>query len=148
MTASTSHLTIHGSIVRDHHIILILRALCPLVIFLTAFFPNPVAHAGQTQFLGVVEDMPLMKGLREIQDDALVFDKAEGRIIKAVAEGGVTADNIRGFYIDTLPQLGWRRLNDLKDGALAFERENERLEIAMEVDNVLSTVVLFTIEPR
>jgi hypothetical protein len=115
---------------------------------LTIWAAPSAAQAAETKFLELVEDMPLMRGLTEVADDALMFDKAEGRIVKAVAEGGLTAEQIRAFYVDTLPQLGWQRLPDTGQAALVFERESERLEIAMQYGGLANTVVLFTIAPR
>lgn len=137
------HLSLRTKIF-GRHIILCLPILATLFMVLE----SSAAQANPTQFLGAVEDMPLMQGLREVKSEALVFDKAEGRIITAIAEGGVTANDIRNFYIDTLPQLGWTRHVLNPSGSLVFEREKDRLEIAIDSTDARSTLVRFAIEPR
>ena len=77
-----------------------------------------------SRFLSILPDLPLMGGLYEIEESGLSFDKPDGRIVIAEAEGDVTADDVIRFYQTTLPQLGWR----LKDYS-SFIRDEEILVI-------------------
>lgn len=108
------------------------------------------AQEQASSYLDAVEDMPLMEGLSETGEGGIVFDKPNGRIVRSIAQGRVTATKVRFFYTDTLPQLGWVRLKKLEliDDLLIFERETERLEIEIvpQSDGLLQ--VRFSIEPK
>lgn len=94
-------------------------------------------------FLARIPDVPLMTGLREQPEAGFVFDKPSGRIVEAVASGAVEAAAVSAFYTATLAQLGWRALH----GTLRFEREDERLVIAIEGTGPRLTV-RFSITPK
>lgn len=118
----------------------------------TLLFATGVAIAGNEAFLSEVEDMPLMEGLSESLDAGMMFDKPDGRIVVAIAEGNVSKTDVRAFYVGTLPQLGWDPIEVPALGALAFQRDGERLEIIAE-DSAASSrhtfiKVHFTIEPE
>jgi formamidopyrimidine-DNA glycosylase len=91
----------------------------------------PLAEAAETpQFFSSVPDMPLMEGLTELTDQTVVFDKPEGRIIESVALiERLSPGNVLKFYNDTLPQLGWTRIDEL-----SFRRENEVLKVFVEAN--------------
>ncbi len=82
------------------------------------------ASGAKGSFLAGFDDLPLTPGLREIKDAGVVFDKPEGRIVEAYAEGEVSAAKVRSFYAATLPQLGWRAA-----GPGRYRREGEVLDI-------------------
>ena len=105
------------------------------------------AHA--QGFLDAVEDMPLMEGLAETGDGGIVFDKPAGRIVRSVAEGDVAPSDVRAFYVETLPQLGWTRAAEyeLIGELLLFRREGEQLEIQIVPVSQTHTEVRFSIEP-
>jgi hypothetical protein len=93
-------------------------------------------------FVAGTEDIPLMKGLANIADSLVVFDKPEGRIVESEAAGKVTRAAVEKFYATTLPQLGWT-----PDGAHAWRRESERLRLDLKGrDGDLH--VSFTLSPR
>ena len=75
-------------------------------------------------FLSVIDDLPLMPGLREDVDGSLSFDMANGRIAETKASGSVDAEVITEYYARTLPQLGWK-LKTL----VSYLREDEVLSI-------------------
>lgn len=86
------------------------------------------APAFATEFLTAIEDVPLVDGLVE-EAEPLVFESDQGRVVRTSAQGQVDPGAIEQFYIASLPQLGWKRIDD--DGALSFKRENEQLNILM-----------------
>ena len=53
-----------------------------------------------------------MAGLAELTDEALFYDKPEGRIVEVAARGAVLQKDAMAFYADTLPQLGWSAVGD------------------------------------
>lgn len=107
-------------------------------------------EARATGYLDAIEDMPLMEGIEETGEGGIVFDKPNGRIVRAVAEGKVGADEVRQFYAETLPQLGWTRAKELEliGDLLLFRREGERLEIQTVSELDGGTEVRFSIEPE
>lgn len=76
------------------------------------------------RFVEGVEDLPLMPGLANVEAAGLAFDTVEGRIVVAFASGRVTREAVLAFYADTLPQLGWKREQELR-----FRRDSENLTL-------------------
>ena len=97
---------------------------------------------GQQAFFKAVADLPLMPGLVEMPESALVFDNPGGRIIDVSVTGTVSVEEVLAFYEETLPQLGW---DLLREGS--FVREGEQLKVIAETmsDGV---AVRFSITPR
>lgn len=100
----------------------------------------PQTRAEDTGF--VAGDLPLMPGLSEVPGSGIIFDKPDGRIVDAYAEGKVGREALLRFYRDTLPQLGWRPA-----GTLAFERESEKLTLQISEEGPKLTVY-FHVGPR
>ncbi len=75
-------------------------------------------------YLSAIADLPLPDGLAEQADKSTVFDAPMGRIITAYASGQADADDVRDFYDDALPPLGWE-----KTGEGSFRRKAEVLKI-------------------
>ena len=92
------------------------------------------AMAGQG-FLAALQDVPLMAGLREVPGRGLTYDKPAGRIVEAYAKGAVAAAAARGYYANTLPQLGWRPL-----APDSFERDGETLKMHYQSDTAGITI--------
>ncbi len=91
-----------------------------------------------SEFLSIVPDLPLMPGLYEIEELSMSFDKPEGRIVIAEAEGDVTTDAVLGFYSQVLPQLGWAATS-----YNAYERQGETLTITPVTDSGILQVKFF-----
>jgi hypothetical protein len=83
-----------------------------------------------------------MPGLAELPEAGLVFDQPSGRIVEAYAEGALGRAAVTAFYLDTLPNLGWRA----KAEAL-FQRDGEELRLDMSGDDG-ALVVRFTLQPQ
>ncbi|MDE0057550.1 MAG: hypothetical protein OXI22_20825 [Defluviicoccus sp.] len=66
-----------------------------------------VPDAGAGEFFAAFRDLPLMPGLTEQQEAAVVFDHATGQVATAVASGPVEPAAVRRFYRLSLPPLGW-----------------------------------------
>ncbi len=97
---------------------------------------------GHAAYLAAVADLPLMPGLAEVPGAGLVFDQPSGRIVEAYAQGAVSRAAVRAFYLDTLPNLGWRA----KAEAL-FQREGEELRLDISGDDG-ALIVRFTLQPQ
>lgn len=102
----------------------------------------PVAAAEALAFLASVEDLPLAPGLVEQRGQELVFDTPGGRIVEAHAAGAASADSVRAFYAQALPELGWVRRGDSE-----YRRDGEvlRLEVSRRAGGV---AVQFTLQPE
>ena len=120
---------------------------CRIAVLLAALslFPVPLS-AQDSSFIEQVTDLPLMPGLNEVRDAGVVFDKPDGRIVEAYAEGEVQRDAVLGFYRGTLPQLGWERTRTTS-AAAAFRREGETLALDF-LDGGGALVVRFTLTPE
>lgn len=81
-------------------------------------------------FVSGFEDIPLMEGLKQIESDDVAFGNEETRYLEAqlVAVRKKSFQNIKDFYIKTLPQLGWT-LKESSVSFLRFYRETDILEI-------------------
>lgn len=104
--------------------------------------PAEAARAESTRYVAGVADLPLMPGLDEMKESALVFDKPGGRIVEAFAAGAVTRGEVMSFYESTLPQLGWRR-----DRSGGYLREGERLKLTL-TEAAGNVTVQFQLSPQ
>ncbi|MFL2669239.1 MAG: hypothetical protein ACJ0HT_06665 [Alphaproteobacteria bacterium] len=97
-------------------------------------------------FLSVVEDLPLMEGLTEVQGSALIFSTQQGRIVQVSAKSApgdtIGRENVLAFYEHTLPQLGW-----IPAEVLNWVREDERLGLTVTV-NGGKLMVQFSLAPK
>jgi hypothetical protein len=102
-----------------------------ILILVLALLMSPLSLATTSAegFFKVVNDLPLMEGLRDVPDAALLYDKPEGRIVELLARGQVSENKVREFYARTLPQLGWKRRSDV------FVREGEVLSLKILKEN-------------
>ena len=93
-------------------------------------------------FVDGFEALPLMPGMYNVTGSSVVFDTPTGRIIESAIAGAATADEIKTFYMRSLPQLGWEPFLETE-----YRREDEvlKLEIAGDGNNV---VVYFFLSPK
>ncbi len=124
------------------------------MIWLGAALLWPAALVAQPLiFLSVIDDVPLMAGLREVPDAAVVFDKPEGRIVEVQAAGTLEVAEVASFYRQALPQFGWNPDPTAKETStrrlfrLTFVRDNERLTVEVERADG-KTAVSFALAPR
>ena len=125
-----------------------IAARAVLTAFLLLSAPAFAVAAEVAQFVTGMGDVPAMPGLRAAENGALVFDKPGGRIIESVMQGRVERKAVLGFYAQTMPQLGWKRVADTR-----FEREGEELRLEFPgggtgVANAGPTTVRFVLTPR
>jgi hypothetical protein len=111
-----------------------------LVLLLLVVLVAPIASA--EEFVAGTEDVPLIPGLKPVAGSALVFDKPEGRIVEAQAQGTLTRAKVQGFYLTSLPQLGWKKI-----GADRWQRDAERLMLDFHGEDGHLTVG-FTLSPQ
>ncbi len=117
-----------------------LCAVLGLAGFVLVGIDGPAAQ--DARFVQEVADLPLMPGLSEVKDAGVVFDKPDGRIVEAYAQGEVERAAVLRFYSKTLPQLGWHEA-----GATNFQREGEKLSLDF-LDGGGALIVRFTLTPE
>lgn len=110
------------------------RIRLALVVALAGLLAVSGARAGE--FFDSFPDLPLMPGLTERPEAAVVFDHATGQIATALATGPLEPAAIRQFYRRTLPPLGWVPECAASDCAPPdrFRREGQVLELELSSD--------------
>lgn len=104
------------------HIFLIICLMGVVIPVTSSFAQN---EQKQAHFFESLYDVPVMKGLEEIPELALSFDKPDGRISQAGAYANdLKKDDILAFYDISLAQMGWKRA---KEGI--YTRNTEKLEV-------------------
>lgn len=108
------------------------------IYFLVLFSILISANVHSAQFIDGLEDVPLMDGLKQqIDSENVAFGNEESRFIETyLLSSTISFKEVEKFYIDTLPQLGWR-FGGKKNNALSFYRDGEVLEIVKEKINPL-----------
>jgi hypothetical protein len=81
-------------------------------------------------YFAAIEDLPLPPGFVE-RDAGATFESLQGRLVLSYAEGELPGREVRDFYYDALPPLGWS-VSPQPDGALVFQRGREELSFTVE----------------
>lgn len=107
-----------------------------------AVCPAQAQKSTESVFFEALYDIPVMPGLEELKDQAMLFDKPDGRIASVVAASRrLGRAEITAFYDEVLPQLGWKKT--LKN---QYVRGGDRLQMdVMEAPPL--TAVHFTLSP-
>lgn len=89
---------------------------------------SDIVNDAEPAFFSVIQDVPVMPGLMEIESRSFSFDKPEGGIAQVSAHlGRVNTHQVIHFYDVTLPQLGWGKIETNR-----FYRQNEFLQLDFE----------------
>ena len=89
------------------------------------------AALAETVYSTVIPDLPLIAGMTEAADHAVVFDKPGGRIVETAATGTAASADIKKFYSEALPPLGWK-----SNGGDVYLRNGEKLTITAADNSV------------
>ncbi len=101
-------------------------------------FPG-LAHQ---EYVSGIEDLPLYFGFDAEENGTVSYDSADGRIIDAAfSSKKVAANDVRKFYDETLPQLGWKKVE-----YQVYRREGETLKVNILEQNG-NTSLKFQIRP-
>ena len=119
-----------------------MKNLLFLSFVITFYFPPSIVYS-QSAFISILNDVPLMSGLKIQKQTALIFDTPSGRIVEVAAVGKIPLLKVRKFYTDTLPQLGWRDV-----GKDIFSRDKEILSINLSIIVNRNTQIKFSITPE
>lgn len=99
------------------------------------------ARAAGTAYSTVIEDLPLMQGMQEKADEAVIFDQPGGRILETQTIVAAPPSAVTDFYAAALPSLGWQATS-----ATTYTRDKETLTLAVERTGGL-TAAHFTLTP-
>ncbi len=115
----------------------------PALVFSAVLLLAASAFAQEAGYLRYLPDVPLMAGMSEQQEQAMIFDKAEGRVIESIALAGTSsAKDVQEFYQRTLPQLGWKQASPQR-----FLRNDEQLIVKWE-KLPDGPIVRFSVSPK
>ena len=93
-------------------------------------------------FIEGLEDVPVMNGMSQVQNDSISFGNEESRLVEAVLRGeSIPFSKVVEFYKSTLPQMGWL-YHGQKESTLIFEREGETIEISKEQSEPLMVRII------
>ena len=108
-----------------------------------AFF---LSFSAQAAFIEGLEDVPLLKGMVQVQKDNISFGNEESRLVEAyLTSSKMGFAKVEKFYTETLPQLGWT-YQGKRDDTLSFYRDGEVLDIAKE--SVKPLMVRITVKSK
>lgn len=111
-----------------------------LTLIFSLFFTQ--SGKGAESFLNGIDDIPLFKEMRNIDDSLILFDKIDGRYVSTEIRGNYESIEVLNFYDKILPNLGWEKIDTLK-----YRRSDEILEIIpQKIDNEQSFI--FSIFPQ
>ena len=93
-------------------------------------------------FVDGISDLPLLKSMQNVNENLVIFDTNEGRIVRTEIVGRVKLSEAYEFYSAILPNLGWIKINENQ-----YIRENEVLSVVFlkEKNNIL---IKFNIAPN
>ncbi len=83
----------------------------------------------ENEYVYGTDDIPLFKGLVQLKDETTDFDTVSGNIVISVYEGAAKLNEVKSFYIKTLPQLGFE-LTSNKPNQISYKRNKDNLEIS------------------
>ena len=94
------------------------------------------------EFVFGLDDIPVFKEMRYVENSNLLFDKIDGRFVSSEMEGSYNKEDIKQFYSSVLPNLGWKKVDEN-----LYLRDGEYLEIKLNSLNSVSKVK-FSIYPK
>jgi hypothetical protein len=100
------------------------------------FFASLIAAApafAEARYFSALSDLPMPPGFSET-NTAVGFDGMRGRLVVADAAGAENPTQVRSFYTQTLPALGWSP-SPTNDDSVVFVRGRERLTLEVSDAN-------------
>ncbi len=109
------------------------------------FNHSPKETTQDTEFVAGSDDVPLFLSLKKFGEEDVDFDSASGSISSLIYESSVNLDEVRNFYIKTMPQMGWKIYQNTKK-KIVFHRQKQKLEIELTKENGKNLVKFFILE--
>lgn len=96
---------------------------------------STISHlAVSKSFVQGSEDIPLLEGMKRDSVNNIGFDSAIGSITSSSYTTDIEISDLRLFYVETLPQMGWKNVRNKKN-QLVFARDEEKLEIDFDSED-------------
>jgi hypothetical protein len=102
-------------------------------------------NISDTEFVENSDDVPLFAALKKFGEEDVDFDSASGSISSLIYESEVDFDQVKNFYIKTMPQMGWKISQNSKR-KIIFYRQKQKLEIELIVQKGRNLVKFFILE--
>lgn len=99
--------------------------LYTLITFVLGFKLN-----SEIKFITGIEDVPIFDSLEIDEDNLIIFDKVDSRLVTVNLSGTVNLSEVRDYYENILPNLGWKMLNKEK-----YVRDSEILNLEYKTKN-------------
>lgn len=96
----------------------------------------------ENSFVEGSSDIPLLIGMKKVSDDDLGFDSSNGSISSAIYSFENDHKKISEFYVNTLEQLGWKKISQL-DNKIIFQREKQNLTLEINQQRSFNTIKFF-----
>ena len=95
-----------------------------------------------SSFLVGLDDIPIYKEMKYVEDSLIMFDKIDGRFVSTEISGNYKKKDVEKFYNKALPNLGWKKIDKGQ-----YQRENEQLELDYRKNDTLLRVI-FSVSPK
>ena len=125
----------------QHFFVKIVKNRMHFILVLKFFFLFPFLVFAE-DFIYGLDDIPVYKNMRYVENSNVLFDKIDGRFVSSEIVGKYEIKEIKTFYNSVLPNLGWKKVKEN-----IFERGTEFLEIKLESTGSLSSAQ-FSIYPK
>jgi hypothetical protein len=109
------------------------------------FFNSSPKAINQTEFVEGSDDVPLFSSLKKFDEEDVDFDSASGSISSLIYESSDNLEQVRNFYLKTMPQMGWRIHQNGKK-KIVFYRQKQKLEIELINENGKNLAKFFILE--
>lgn len=90
-----------------------------------------------TFFVDGIQDVPLHQNMIIKENSLIMFDTNQGNLVEVEIKGDQKISNLKNFYNEVLPNLGWQMLKKNK-----FKRDQNFLEIQYYIEKK-KTIVKF-----
>ena len=125
----------------QHFFVKIVKNRMHFILVLKFFFLLPFLVFAE-DFIYGLDDIPVYKNMRYVENSNVLFDKIDGRFVSSEMVGKYEIKEIKIFNNSVLPNLGWKKVKEN-----VFERGTEFLEIKLESTGSLSSAQ-FSIYPK
>ena len=85
---------------------------------------------GETNFITGIEDLPIFESLEIDEENLIIFDKADSRLVTVNLFGTVNLGEVKDYYENILPNFGWKMINKKK-----YVRDSEILNLEYKIKN-------------
>ena len=106
---------------------------------ITLIFNFNLGFCDEISFVNGINDIPIFKNMKNIEDSLVVFDTNKGRLITSEIFGENNQKKIESYYEKILPNLGWEKLKSskyLRDGEildLEYKKIDEKVHLIFKI---------------